>query len=136
MNTAALLAGAALSLGARQLPAMLLVRAVAGLGSGAASVLVPRYLAEIAPVSIRGALGTLTQASPARGEGFCHHHRHALLVGRRHARCIHSPAGADLLVLASLLLHPSLAVRSLSTWASFPPTLSACRTKAAQTASA
>lgn len=64
-----LLAGTAISMCARRLPAMLAGRAVAGLGSGAASVLVPRYLAEIAPVAIRGALGTLTQASGAEGGG-------------------------------------------------------------------
>ena len=44
---------------------MLAGRALAGLGAGAASVLVPRYLAEVAPLDIRGAVGTLTQASPA-----------------------------------------------------------------------
>ncbi|EFN59043.1 hypothetical protein CHLNCDRAFT_137750 [Chlorella variabilis] len=68
MNTAALLAGAALSLGARQLPAMLLGRAVAGLGSGAASVLVPRYLAEIAPVFVNvGILSSYIIGLPYEG---------------------------------------------------------------------
>lgn len=61
LNNALLLAGAAMGMSACSLGAMLAGRFVAGLGSGAASVLVPRYLAEIAPVSIRGALGTLTQ---------------------------------------------------------------------------
>jgi MFS family permease len=48
---------------------MLLGRLVTGLGAGAASVLVPRYLAEIAPVAIRGTLGTLTQVKEAGPHG-------------------------------------------------------------------
>ena len=36
-------------------------RFIAGIGTGAASLLVPRYLTEIAPNSIRGLLGTLNQ---------------------------------------------------------------------------
>ena len=36
-------------------------RLVAGLGCGAASLFVPRYIAEVAPPDVRGALGTLTQ---------------------------------------------------------------------------
>ncbi|KAL4430702.1 hypothetical protein ABPG75_005958 [Micractinium tetrahymenae] len=61
LNNALLLAGTACSMCAGRLLPMLLGRALAGLGCGAASVLVPRYLAEIAPLAIRGALGTLTQ---------------------------------------------------------------------------
>ena len=38
-------------------------RFLAGSGAGAASLYVPRYLAEIAPVSIRGGIATLNQAS-------------------------------------------------------------------------
>ncbi|KAL3148888.1 hypothetical protein ABBQ32_001758 [Trebouxia sp. C0010 RCD-2024] len=40
---------------------MLLGRLLAGWGVGTASLVVPRYLAEIAPVAIRGALGTFSQ---------------------------------------------------------------------------
>jgi hypothetical protein len=65
VNNLSLLAGTAASMAATGLPAMLAGRALAGLGAGAASVLVPRYLAEVAPLDIRGAVGTLTQASPA-----------------------------------------------------------------------
>ena len=65
VNNLSLLAGTAASMAATSLPAMLAGRALAGLGAGAASVLVPRYLAEVAPLDIRGAVGTLTQASPA-----------------------------------------------------------------------
>lgn len=36
-------------------------RVVAGLGCGAASLFVPRYIAEVAPPDVRGALGTMTQ---------------------------------------------------------------------------
>ncbi|DBB09503.1 TPA: hypothetical protein ACH3X3_008063 [Trebouxia sp. C0006] len=41
--------------------AMLLGRFLAGLGVGTASLVVPRYLVEIAPTPIRGALGTFSQ---------------------------------------------------------------------------
>ncbi|BDA46904.1 Plastidic glucose transporter 4 [Coccomyxa sp. Obi] len=37
-------------------------RALAGIGAGAASLYVPRYISEVAPISIRGALATLNQA--------------------------------------------------------------------------
>ncbi|EIE21964.1 general substrate transporter, partial [Coccomyxa subellipsoidea C-169] len=37
-------------------------RALAGVGAGAASLYVPRYISEVAPISIRGALATLNQA--------------------------------------------------------------------------
>ena len=37
-------------------------RALAGIGAGAASLYVPRYIAEVAPISIRGGLATLNQA--------------------------------------------------------------------------
>lgn len=36
-------------------------RALAGIGAGAASLYVPRYISEVAPISIRGALATLNQ---------------------------------------------------------------------------
>ncbi len=36
-------------------------RALAGVGAGAASLYVPRYISEVAPISIRGALATLNQ---------------------------------------------------------------------------
>ena len=36
-------------------------RLLAGCGVGTASLVVPRYLVEIAPVAIRGALGTFSQ---------------------------------------------------------------------------
>ena len=62
LNNIPFLAGTAASMTATSLPAMLAGRGLAGLGAGAASVLVPRYLAEIAPRDIRGAVGTLTQA--------------------------------------------------------------------------
>lgn len=65
LNNALLLAGTALSMCAGRLAPMLVGRALAGLGCGAASVLVPRYLAETAPLAIRGALGTLTQVCGA-----------------------------------------------------------------------
>lgn len=61
LNNLLLLAGAGGAAVAPNLPALLAARGAAGLGCGAASVLVPRYVAEIAPVGIRGALGTLNQ---------------------------------------------------------------------------
>eukprot|EP00887_Chlorella_sp_A99_P005345 scaffold1.g5345.t1 len=61
LNTLPLLAGGLICTAAPGLWAMLAGRLVAGLGAGGASVLVPRYLSEIAPTSIRGALGTGTQ---------------------------------------------------------------------------
>ena len=39
-------------------------RALAGVGAGAASLYVPRYISEVAPISIRGALATLNQVCP------------------------------------------------------------------------
>jgi len=38
-------------------------RFLAGLGVGTASLVVPRYLVEIAPTPIRGALGTVSQVT-------------------------------------------------------------------------
>jgi MFS family permease len=61
LNTSVLLVGAALSTFTGGFWVMLAGRVAAGLGSGAASVLCPRYLAELSPVAIRGSLGTLTQ---------------------------------------------------------------------------
>ncbi|KAL4859569.1 Plastidic glucose transporter 4 [Chlorella vulgaris] len=63
LNTSVLLAGAALSTFTGGFWVMLAGRVAAGLGSGAASVLCPRYLAELSPVAIRGSLGTLTQVT-------------------------------------------------------------------------
>ena len=71
LNNLPLLAGTAASMTATSLPAMLAGRGLAGLGAGAASVLVPRYLAETAPLDIRGAVGTLTQASTLLGSPPC-----------------------------------------------------------------
>lgn len=61
LNNAPLVAGAALCMGATRLLTLLAGRFLAGLGAGAASVLVPRYVSEIAPTAIRGALGTGNQ---------------------------------------------------------------------------
>lgn len=63
VNTLPLLVGSAVCAGASSLWTMLAGRILAGLGAGAASVLVPRYMAEVAPTVIRGALGTMTQVS-------------------------------------------------------------------------
>ncbi|KAI7857479.1 general substrate transporter [Circinella umbellata] len=46
---------------AQNLPTMLAGRFIAGLGVGACSMLVPMYIAEIAPRKLRGRLGTLWQ---------------------------------------------------------------------------
>ena len=35
------------------------------MGAGAASLYVPRYVSEVSPISIRGGLATLNQASPS-----------------------------------------------------------------------
>lgn len=40
-------------------------RVLAGVACGAASLYVPRYLSEIAPVAIRGGISTLNQACPS-----------------------------------------------------------------------
>ena len=44
-----------------QLVACTVGRLLAGCGVGTASLVVPRYLVEIAPAAIRGALGTFSQ---------------------------------------------------------------------------
>ena len=62
LNNLPLLLGALGGMTATSLLPMLAGRFAAGLGAGAASVLVPRYVSEIAPIPIRGALGTLNQA--------------------------------------------------------------------------
>lgn len=67
LNNAPLVAGAALCMGATRLLTLLAGRFLAGVGAGAASVLVPRYVSEIAPTAIRGALGTGNQASAGMG---------------------------------------------------------------------
>ncbi len=61
LNNLPLLLGTLSCMGATSLLGMLGGRFLAGLGAGAASVLVPRYVSEIAPIPIRGALGTLNQ---------------------------------------------------------------------------
>lgn len=75
LNTLPLVLGTALSASASSLGMMLLGRAVAGVGAGAASVYVPRYLSEIAPDAIRGALGTLNQVGLGRAFARCIAHR-------------------------------------------------------------
>ena len=60
--TAAPLAlGAAACATAAGLPSLLLGRALAGLGIGLASALVPLYISEVAPARVRGALGSVNQ---------------------------------------------------------------------------
>ena len=61
LNNLPLLLGTLCCMGATSLLGMLGGRFLTGLGAGAASVLVPRYVSEIAPIPIRGALGTLNQ---------------------------------------------------------------------------
>lgn len=56
-----LLAGALLCATAAGLPALLAGRAVAGVGIGLASALVPLYISEVAPARARGALGSANQ---------------------------------------------------------------------------
>ena len=41
-----------------------------GIGAGAASLYVPRYISEVSPVAVRGALATLNQV----------HHQHMLVT--------------------------------------------------------
>ena len=67
LNNAPLLLGALCCMAATSLLGMLGGRFLAGLGAGAASVLVPRYVSEIAPIPIRGALGTLNQVNVGAG---------------------------------------------------------------------
>ena len=49
------------------MPQLTVSRAVAGLASGSSTVLVPLYLGEISPPTIRGTLGTVTQFSMVIG---------------------------------------------------------------------
>ena len=56
-----LLAGALLCTAAPSLPALLAGRAIAGVGIGLASALVPLYISEVAPARARGALGSANQ---------------------------------------------------------------------------
>ncbi len=46
-------------------------RVIAGLGCGAASLFVPRYIAEVAPPDVRGALGTMTQVCRVKSQSIC-----------------------------------------------------------------
>lgn len=129
LNNVLLLAGAACSMCAGQLAPMLLGRALAGLGCGAASVLVPRYLAETAPLAIRGALGTLAQVRRVASSRPCLLNTpcasgllHLLLTARPapHAQ-LHEP----------LVSHPVCA-RCLLMWAYWPLISSASLTRLAQ----
>eukprot|EP00775_Hariotina_reticulata_P005498 gene5498-5733_t len=63
LNCLAFLAGSVLSACCRGHSAFLAGRALAGIGAGAASLYVPRYIAEVAPPSLRGRLGSLNQVS-------------------------------------------------------------------------
>ena len=56
-----LLAGAALCATAQDVNAIIAGRALVGLGIGLSSALVPLYISEVAPTSIRGQLGTVNQ---------------------------------------------------------------------------
>lgn len=67
LNNLPLLLGTLCCMAATSLLDMLGGRFLTGLGAGAASVLVPRYVSEIAPIPIRGALGTLNQVGAGRG---------------------------------------------------------------------
>ena len=60
-------------------------RLLAGWGAGAASLYVPRYLAEIAPPAIRGFLGSLSQVCPmgwAAGVSSMHCNACSMLLGK------------------------------------------------------
>lgn len=61
LNTLPFAVGTALSAAATSEGTMMAGRIIAGVATGAASLLVPRYLSEIAPTPIRGLLGTLNQ---------------------------------------------------------------------------
>ena len=65
--TPPLLAGAALCAGASSVAMLLAGRLLCGMGIGAASAVVPIYIAELAPASQRGALGSLNQLSICSG---------------------------------------------------------------------
>lgn len=62
-----LLTGALLSATATQLQTMLAGRLAAGVGIGLASALVPLYISEIAPTSVRGSLGSVNQLAICLG---------------------------------------------------------------------
>lgn len=61
LTTLPLLVGPVLSAGATNLAAMLLGRAIAGVGIGLSSALVPIYISEVSPTALRGTLGSLNQ---------------------------------------------------------------------------
>ncbi|KAI8471190.1 MAG: general substrate transporter [Monoraphidium minutum] len=61
LNSLPFAAGAALSAVARSPGAFLLARAVVGFGAGAASLLAPRYIAEISMPALRGRIGSQHQ---------------------------------------------------------------------------
>ena len=76
-------------------------RLLAGVACGAASLYVPRYLSEIAPVAIRGGISTLNQARHDRcalDVSVC------LLLKRCPASCALSRCAADALMRALLTL--------------------------------
>lgn len=60
-------------------------RALAGIGAGAASLYVPRYISEVAPISIRGGLATLNQVPEVFSASVCLNSRvNGSHDGRRH----------------------------------------------------
>lgn len=61
LDSVPLLAGALLCASATGLASMLLGRALVGVGIGLSSALVPLYISEIAPTSLRGTLGSINQ---------------------------------------------------------------------------
>ncbi|KAI8891143.1 general substrate transporter [Backusella circina FSU 941] len=67
INSGVFVLGAALQAAAKNLSTMLAGRFIAGLGIGACSSLVPMYIAEIAPVEMRGRLGTIWQLMTCTG---------------------------------------------------------------------
>ncbi|KAE8075626.1 hypothetical protein FH972_014322 [Carpinus fangiana] len=67
IDTIPLILGAILSAQAHSLDEMLLGRFLVGLGIGVNTVLVPIYIAEVAPTKYRGSLGTLCQIGTCLG---------------------------------------------------------------------
>ncbi|KAL7316961.1 hypothetical protein PS15m_003377 [Mucor circinelloides] len=61
LSTLVFLAGSVMQVAAQNLPTMMAGRFFGGFGIGACSMLVPMYIAEIAPRKLRGRLGTLWQ---------------------------------------------------------------------------
>ena len=61
LNAPVLVVGALMCAGASSLGAMLAGRLVCGIGAGVASAVVPVYISEVAPVNVRGTLGSWNQ---------------------------------------------------------------------------